>query len=89
MGGKTLNPADAYRKEQRKKDIKKNKQKQAAVKQVTDMLNNPQKIEEEVSNCSSALKICWVYMYLSSLLDYVCRYEKLSKNLTRTDLTRG
>lgn len=48
MGGKTLNPADAFRKEQRKKDIKKNKQKQAVVKQVTDMLNNPQKIDEEV-----------------------------------------
>jgi hypothetical protein len=48
MGRKDLNPADAYRKEQRKKEIKKNKQKQAVVKQVTDMLNNPQQIEEEV-----------------------------------------
>lgn len=51
MGRKDLNPADAYRKEQRKKDIKKNKKKQAAVKEVTDMLNNPQQIEEEVFLC--------------------------------------
>ena len=48
MGKKNLNPADAFRKEQKKKEIKKSKQKQAVVKKVTDMLNNPAKIEEEV-----------------------------------------
>ena len=46
--GKTLHPADAFRKEQKKKDAKRNAKTKANIKEVNDLLSNPQKIQEEI-----------------------------------------
>jgi hypothetical protein len=46
--GKGLNPADAFRKAQKKAEIKKNKKNQAVVKEVRVLLNDPSKIEAEI-----------------------------------------
>ena len=45
---KDLNPADAYRKEQRKRELKKCKKDRAIVQEVKDLLNDPQKIQDEI-----------------------------------------
>lgn len=46
--GKGLNPADAYRKEQKKKEIKKSKKEREKVREVANLLNNPEQIENEI-----------------------------------------
>ncbi|CAM9477400.1 unnamed protein product, partial [Ectocarpus fasciculatus] len=46
--GKPLNPADAFRKEQKKKDAKRNAKVKANIREVNNLLNNPQKIQEEI-----------------------------------------
>ena len=48
MGRKELNPADVYRKEQRKKDLKKCKENRTVVRAVRELLSDPNKIEEEI-----------------------------------------
>ena len=46
--GKGLNPADQFRKEQKKKEIKKSKNEQAELQKVRELLNDPVKIREEI-----------------------------------------
>lgn len=82
MGRKDLNPADAYRKEQRKKEIKKSKQKQAAVKQVTDMLNNPQQIEEEVYIITCWCLACIAIFHVSNLILLTVSFPSDKKGAT-------
>jgi hypothetical protein len=48
MGKKALNPADQYRKEEKKKAAKKNAKVKATIREVNDLLNNPQKIQEQI-----------------------------------------
>ena len=43
-----MNPADALRKEERKKELKKNKKTRVIVQEVKVLLDNPQKIEDEI-----------------------------------------
>jgi hypothetical protein len=45
---KGLNPADAFRREQKKHDAKKNKVAKQKVQEVRDLLNNPSKLEEKI-----------------------------------------
>jgi hypothetical protein len=53
MGKRELNPADAYRKQQKKKDIQKSKKDQKVVREVQDLLNDPEKIEKEIQRVQS------------------------------------
>ena len=46
---KDLNPADSFRKELRKNELKKNKQENKKVKEIQVLLNDPKKIEEEIT----------------------------------------
>lgn len=46
---KGINPADAFRKEQRKKEVKKLKKEREVVREVRSLLNNPDKIDEEIA----------------------------------------
>lgn len=48
--GKTLHPADAFRKEQKKKEAKRNAKTKATVREVNKLLSNPQKIQDEIDN---------------------------------------
>ena len=48
MGRKELNPADVYRKQQRKKDLKKCKENRSVIRSVQELLSDPNKIEEEI-----------------------------------------
>ena len=45
---KILNPADAFRKEQRKKELQKTKKDRVVKKEVRTLLNDPRKIDEEI-----------------------------------------
>ena len=45
---KGLNPADSFRKTIRKQEIKKNKKHVAQIKEVRDLLSDPEKIEAEI-----------------------------------------
>ena len=47
--GKSVHPADAYRKEQKKKDAKRNAKTKANIKEVSSLLNNPLKIQDEIN----------------------------------------
>jgi hypothetical protein len=47
-GEKGLNPADAFRRAQKKQDIKKSKKQQAELKEVRSLLNDSSKIEAEI-----------------------------------------
>jgi hypothetical protein len=46
---KEKNPADAFRKEQRKKELLKLKKDRAVVREVHEMLNDPRKIDAEIA----------------------------------------
>lgn len=46
---KEKNPADAFRKEQRKKELLKLKKDREVVREVRDLLNDPKKIDEEIA----------------------------------------
>lgn len=48
MGRKELNPADVFRKKERKKDLKKCKENRTVVRAVRELLSDPNKIEEEI-----------------------------------------
>lgn len=54
MGRKELNPADVYRKQQRKKDLKKCKENRNVVRSVQELLSDPAKIEEEIVKAQKA-----------------------------------
>ena len=54
MGRKELNPADVYRKQQRKKDLKKCKETRNVVRSVQELLSDPAKIEEEIVKAQKA-----------------------------------
>ena len=54
MGRKELNPADVYRKQQRKKDLKKCKDNRNVVRSVQELLSDPAKIEEEIVKAQKA-----------------------------------
>jgi hypothetical protein len=54
MGRKDLNPADVYRKAQRKKELKKCKENRIVVKSVQELLSDPNKIEEEIQIAQKA-----------------------------------
>ena len=54
MGRKELNPADVYRKQQRKKDLKKCKETRTVVRSVQELLSDPNKIEEEIQKAQKA-----------------------------------
>lgn len=47
--GKGLNPADQFRKEQKKKEIKKSKKEQEEKHRIQSLLNDPRKIDEEIT----------------------------------------
>eukprot|EP01042_Synura_sphagnicola_P035293 gene35293-45212_t len=46
---KGVNPADAFRKEQRKKELKKLKKHREVVREVRDLLSHPDRIDEEIA----------------------------------------
>ena len=48
---KDLNPGDQFRKEQRKQELKKNKQRLTLVRSVQELLSDPNKIDEEIAAC--------------------------------------
>ena len=54
MGKKELNPADVYRKQQRKKELKKCKETRNVVRSVQELLSDPNKIEEEIQKAQKA-----------------------------------
>ena len=54
MGRKELNPADVYRKQQRKKDLKKCKENRNVVRSVQELLSDPGKIEDEIVKAQKA-----------------------------------
>ena len=54
MGRKELNPADVYRKQQRKKDLKKCKENRNVVRSVQELLSDPAKIEAEIVKAQKA-----------------------------------
>ena len=54
MGRKELNPADVYRKQQRKKELKKCKETRNVVRSVQELLSDPNKIEEEIQKAQKA-----------------------------------
>ena len=54
MGRKELNPADVYRKQQRKKDLKKCKENRNVVRSVQELLSDPAKIEVEIVKAQKA-----------------------------------
>lgn len=54
--GKGLNPADSFRKQEKKKDIARNKKQKAAVKEVQVLLNDPSKIEAEITKVAKELE---------------------------------
>ena len=45
---KALNPADAFRKEERKKELAKNKKRLAAERERQELFSNPEKLREEL-----------------------------------------
>lgn len=47
-----MNPTDAYRKEQRKKEIKKNKKDRKRVRELGSWVKNPDLLKEEVRTLS-------------------------------------
>eukprot|EP00026_Physarum_polycephalum_P005148 Phypoly_transcript_05177.p1 GENE.Phypoly_transcript_05177~~Phypoly_transcript_05177.p1 ORF type:complete len:607 (+),score=173.17 Phypoly_transcript_05177:156-1976(+) len=47
-GGKSLNPTDAFRKEQRKKELKKNKKQRAIVRENSLVHKDPTKIQDQI-----------------------------------------
>jgi hypothetical protein len=49
-GGKSKNPNDVYRKEQKKKAIKKNKLQNEKKKQIANALRDPERVQREVDN---------------------------------------
>jgi len=53
-GKKELNPADKFRKEERKKELKKNKKVKEEARQFQDLLSNPLKIKEEIQKLEIA-----------------------------------
>lgn len=50
-GRKELNPADAYRKEQRKREIKKNKKDRKRVRELGSYIKDPSLMKTEVRAC--------------------------------------
>ena len=53
-GKKELNPADKFRKEERKKELKKNKKVKEEARKFQELLSNPQKIKEEIQKLEIA-----------------------------------
>lgn len=51
-GKREMNPTDAYRKEQRKKEIKKNKKDRKRVRELGSWVKNPDLLKEEVRTLS-------------------------------------
>ncbi|EOA13211.1 hypothetical protein CARUB_v10026236mg [Capsella rubella] len=47
-GGKVMNPTDAYRKEQRKREIKRNKKERQKVREVGILKKDPEQIKEQI-----------------------------------------
>lgn len=54
--GKGLNPADEFRRQEKKKELAKSKKSRAAVKEVQALLNDPAKIEAEIQKVSLELE---------------------------------
>ena len=48
---KELSQADKFRKDQRKQELKKNKQRLTLVRSVQELLSDPHKIDEEIAAC--------------------------------------
>ena len=53
IGKRGLNPADQFRKIKKKQEIKKGKEKEAALRETRDLLDNPEKIEQEIQKVQS------------------------------------
>ncbi|XP_073023944.1 protein EARLY FLOWERING 5-like isoform X2 [Primulina eburnea] len=49
-GGKTMNPTDAYRKEIRKKELKRNKKERKKVREVGILKKDPESLREQIQN---------------------------------------
>ena len=52
----SINPADAYRKEQKKKEIKKNKKERQQTRELTTILRDPSKLSEEVKKLEKEVR---------------------------------
>ncbi|GJY56455.1 formin-like protein 5 [Tanacetum coccineum] len=48
-GGKTMNPTDAYRKELRKKELKRNKKERKKVRDVGMLKKDPETLKEQIN----------------------------------------
>ena len=54
--GKGLNPADAFRKQEKKQQIARDKKQKAAVKEVRVLLSDPDKVDAEIARVSKELQ---------------------------------
>lgn len=63
-----MNPTDAYRKRQRKKEVQKNKKERKKVREFSAMVRNPDLMVEEVRTENDDL----AYYYLTTTTVVVC-----------------
>ena len=54
--GKGLNPADAFRKQEKKQQIARDKKQKAALKEVRGLLNDPDKVDAEMARVAKELQ---------------------------------
>jgi hypothetical protein len=69
-GEKGLNPADAFRRAQKKQDIKKSKKQQAELKEVRSLLNDSSKIEAEIEKYQKVVILRLPFGIGSMVVDY-------------------
>ena len=56
-GGKAMNPTDAHRKEQRKKEIKRNKMERKKVRETGVLKKDPESLREQISKLDAMSKL--------------------------------
>nr|XP_028948405.1 protein EARLY FLOWERING 5-like isoform X2 [Malus domestica] len=57
-GGKVMNPTDAYRKELRKKDLKRNKKERKKVRKVGILKKDPETLKEQIDKLELMTRSC-------------------------------
>jgi hypothetical protein len=61
-GGKVMNPTDAYRKELRKKELKRNKKERKKVREVGILKKDPDAIKEQIRKLE--MMSAWAFSFL-------------------------
>ncbi|PWA39449.1 hypothetical protein CTI12_AA571870 [Artemisia annua] len=54
-GGKTMNPTDAYRKELRKKELKRNKKERKKVREVGILKKDPETLKDQIGKLEAMI----------------------------------